>query len=280
LIGIHRARAANPLIPQCCVRHGTVDAPRDGGLDGRGSMEGNGKATEAGASEARGDLNGFAGIGKSFSLAVDCVLDGVTPSRQSAASAGPSIIARVPWRHRLLDCDVPRIVLGSRVTQVAPDERVRDPPETKGDESMATLSSFRLATPFTARFASRIARIAGLVLTVAAALYTPACGSKSDNNLEALCPTTSRRVAATPAMTAVQFCQLYLQTCVDANNPPGGYTTMADCQAAYPSLMFETARECRSYHLCNAASYDATAVLLHCRHTMGLGICVDSMSGL
>jgi hypothetical protein len=111
-----------------------------------------------------------------------------------------------------------------------------------------------------------------------AALCAPACGS--DSNVAKYCPSNPQRLATSPSLTAQQFCQVYLQTCVGSSNPPGGYTTLADCETAFPNLTFETTRQCRSYHLCNAASYDSAEVVLHCRHTMGLGLCADTLSGM
>jgi hypothetical protein len=174
-----------------------------------------------------------------------------------------------------LDCDVTPIVLRSGTPQKLPKDEVLVRGKRKVT-NMAILRPARFATPLSGRSASRCA---AFILIGAAAILAPACGKKGAD-IEAFCPSIAKRVATTPALTAAQFCQLYLQTCVDASNPPGGYTTLADCEAAYPALMFETTRECRSYHLCNAASYDTAEEVLHCLHTMGLGLCLDTASGL
>ena len=145
---------------------------------------------------------------------------------------------------------------------------------------MATLRSFGSATPPPARSAPSFAASAASVILVMAALGAPACGGNSGANVGALCPQAPQRTTDSPAMTAAQFCQLYLQTCDGTKNPPGGYTAEVDCERAYGRLTFETTRECRSYHICNSASYDTTNVVIHCRHALGLDMCADTMSGM
>jgi hypothetical protein len=143
---------------------------------------------------------------------------------------------------------------------------------------MPTLRPFRLATrpaPRTAR--SSPPASTALALTIGLAFWTLTCGGSGGTNLvDQVCPTTTQRMMTSPAMTPTEFCQVYMQTCMGAASPPGGYITEAECEAAYTGLMFESTRECRSYHLCNAASYDMRNVGLHCQHTVGVGLCPDS----
>lgn len=140
---------------------------------------------------------------------------------------------------------------------------------------MATLRSLSSATPPPARFAPSFSAL--VIMFVA--LCAPACSSNGGNIAE-LCPQTPQRAPDSPAMTAAQFCPLFLQTCDGTKNPPGGYTAEADCERAYSRLTFETTRECRSYHICNSASYDTTNVVVHCRHAVGLDMCADTASGM
>ena len=94
--------------------------------------------------------------------------------------------------------------------------------------------------------------------------------------LAALCPAApTARNALSPSMTAAQYCMLYLQTCGGANMPDGGYTSEATCETAFAALAYETTRECRSYHVCNAAVYNPASVALHCGHSIGIGLCGD-----
>jgi hypothetical protein len=103
-------------------------------------------------------------------------------------------------------------------------------------------------------------------------------------NIAALCPKVDGgavRGSTSPAMTAAEYCSLYLQTCMGAANPAdGGYTMMAQCMTAYNALNADLTRECRSYHVCNAAAYaDITmppVVALHCGHAVGIGLCADT----
>jgi hypothetical protein len=140
---------------------------------------------------------------------------------------------------------------------------------------MATLRPFRFATPPAARFAPSFAALA---MMIGAALCVPACGSNG-SNIGALCPSSPQRATESPAMTATEFCQLYLQTCTGTASPPNTYATEAECERAYDGLAFETTRECRSYHICNSASYDTNNVALHCRHSIGLDMCADTAIG-
>jgi hypothetical protein len=110
---------------------------------------------------------------------------------------------------------------------------------------------------------------------IGAAFCALTCGS--NNLVDQLCPSNPQRVTTSSAMTPAEFCQLYMQTCVGSKAPPQTYITEAECESAYTGLMFDSTRECRSYHLCNSASYDTGNGLLHCRHTVGLdGTCVDT----
>jgi hypothetical protein len=142
---------------------------------------------------------------------------------------------------------------------------------------MATLRPVRFATPPAARLAPSFLALA-LAMMIGAALWVPACGS-SGSDVGALCPTSPGRVADSPAMTAAEFCQLYLETCTGAASPPNTYATEAECERAYDGLTFETTRQCRSYHLCNSAAYDPKNDVLHCRHTIGLDMCADTAVG-
>jgi hypothetical protein len=117
-------------------------------------------------------------------------------------------------------------------------------------------------------------RLAALAGIIGAALCALSCGSKS--LVDQVCPTSPQRVATSSAMTAPEFCQIFIQTCSGSNAPPGGYITEAECEMAYTGLMFESTRQCRSYHICNSASYDTSNALLHCRHTVGLDLCADT----
>ena len=80
-------------------------------------------------------------------------------------------------------------------------------------------------------------------------------------------------------MTAPEFCQLYFQTCTGAASPANNYATEAECERAYDNFMFETTRECRSYHLCNAAVYDKRNAHLHCGPSIGIDMCADTAVG-
>ena len=111
-----------------------------------------------------------------------------------------------------------------------------------------------------------------------AVLLAPSC-AKDGSDVATLCPSTPMRSATSTALTAAEFCQLYLETCSGVSNPPGGYTTLTDCETAWARFTFETTRECRSYHLCNSASYDKTNVVVHCMHAMGISMCADTASG-
>ena len=136
---------------------------------------------------------------------------------------------------------------------------------------MATLRPHRLATPPAARMAPSSAALA---LMIGAAFCTLACGG--DSLVDQLCPSSPQRVTTSSAMTAGEFCQLYMQTCTGSKNPPTGYITEAECEMAYTGLQFESTRECRSYHICNSASYDTQNGLLHCGHAVGAGMCADT----
>jgi hypothetical protein len=109
-------------------------------------------------------------------------------------------------------------------------------------------------------------------------LFGTSCG-KNGPDVAALCPgsaTNPGRTLATAAMAPSEYCALFLQTCSGANSPRGGYTTEASCEAGYNSLMFDSTRECRSYHLCNSAAYDNGNQLLHCGHAVGIDLCGDT----
>jgi hypothetical protein len=95
-------------------------------------------------------------------------------------------------------------------------------------------------------------------------------------SLSALCPAApNMRNAMTTAMSAADFCAIYLATCEGANMPDGGYTALAACMTAYNGLQFDTTRECRSYHVCNAAVYGVAIAATHCGHSIGIGLCAD-----
>jgi hypothetical protein len=117
-------------------------------------------------------------------------------------------------------------------------------------------------------------RLAALAGMIGAALCALSCGSKS--LVDDVCPTSPQRVASSSAMTPAEFCQIYMQTCTGTKAPPNSYITEAECESAYTGLMFESTRECRSYHICNSASYDTSNGLLHCRHSVGLDLCADT----
>ena len=142
---------------------------------------------------------------------------------------------------------------------------------------MATLRPVRFATPLAAPSAPAFLALI-LATLIGAAVGVPACSSNG-SNAGALCPTNPLRAQESPAMTAAEFCQLYLQTCTGAASPPNSYATEAECERAYDNFAFETTRECRSYHLCNSAVYDTKNVALHCRHSIGLDMCADTAVG-
>jgi hypothetical protein len=129
--------------------------------------------------------------------------------------------------------------------------------------------------PLTVR---RIRFVAAFVALAGAALSAPSCGS-SGSDVSALCPGSPNspgRTEATAAMTPKEFCELFLQTCDGANSPRGGYTTEAECEAAYSGLTFTSTQECRSFHICNSAAYDKADALLHCQHAVGISLCADT----
>jgi hypothetical protein len=117
-------------------------------------------------------------------------------------------------------------------------------------------------------------RPAALAGIIGAALFALSCGDK--NLVDEVCPSNPQRVATSAAMTPAEFCQIYMKTCTGTKAPPGSYITEAECESAYTGLMFESTRECRSYHVCNSASYDTGQALLHCRHSFGLELCPDT----
>jgi hypothetical protein len=118
----------------------------------------------------------------------------------------------------------------------------------------------------------RPAALAGII--GAAALCALSCGGNS--LVDQACPSNPQRMAASPAMTASEFCKIFIQSCTGTKSPPGAYITEAECESAYSGLMFDSTRECRSYHICNSASYDTSNALLHCRHAVGLDLCPDT----
>jgi hypothetical protein len=97
-------------------------------------------------------------------------------------------------------------------------------------------------------------------------------------NIAELCPTApGPRLTNSPAMTATDFCTLFLQVCSGADSPAdGGFTSETDCEAAYTDLLYQTTRECRSYHVCNAAAYVPSSAALHCGHAVGILLCEDT----
>jgi hypothetical protein len=113
-------------------------------------------------------------------------------------------------------------------------------------------------------------------------------GTDGGSSVAALCPTSPMRTATSPAMTASEFCKLFFATCVspfvdggtdagptDAATADGGFSSESSCETSYTNLMYETTRECRSYHVCNAAAYNTANVALHCGHAIGIGLCED-----
>ena len=118
-----------------------------------------------------------------------------------------------------------------------------------------------------------------LALTIGFALCALTCGSKntsgSNQLIAQVCPDSPMRVTTTQAMTPMEFCMVFMEICVGADMPPGGYLTEAECEAGYTALMFDSTRECRSYHLCNASTYDPTNALMHCGHAVGIALCGD-----
>jgi hypothetical protein len=81
---------------------------------------------------------------------------------------------------------------------------------------------------------------------------------------------------ASPAMSAADFCAIFLNGCSDVSGftIPTGYTTMAMCETSYAALT-EELRMCRSYHLCTAVSPDNMGTtMLHCLHATGTGDCI------
>ena len=97
-------------------------------------------------------------------------------------------------------------------------------------------------------------------------------------NLAVLCPGApgdAGRSGATTAMSAADFCAVYLQTCTGGINPDGGPTTLSACMTAYNALVYDNTKMCRSYHVCNAAVYFPTAMPLHCGHANGNPPCAD-----
>ena len=147
---------------------------------------------------------------------------------------------------------------------------------------MPTLRSFRPARPPAPRRAHCSAPVsAALALMVGLAFCALTCGGSSSSSrtsslVNQVCPSDPQRTGDNPAMTPMEFCQVYVQTCMGTNTPPGGYITEAECEAAYTGLMFDSTRECRSYHLCNAAAYDTMNALMHCGHSIGVGLCLDT----
>jgi hypothetical protein len=111
-------------------------------------------------------------------------------------------------------------------------------------------------------------------LLLGAALCALSCGSKGI--VDQVCPTSPQRMASSSAMTAAEFCEVYMQTCTGSKAPPGSYITQAECEAAFTGLSFDSTRECRSYHLCNSAAYDSGNGLLHCGHAVGINGCADT----
>jgi hypothetical protein len=145
---------------------------------------------------------------------------------------------------------------------------------TIGSEGKVTMLAIRSPLNRSLGFAVALAALAG------AAVFVGSCGGSNGVNVGALCPSgasgSPARSETSPAMTTQEFCDLYIQTCSGANAPTDGYITNAECQAGFAALMFESTRECRSYHLCNSADYDTAHAALHCQHTMGIDLCGDT----
>ncbi|HEY7373260.1 MAG TPA: hypothetical protein VIF57_13945 [Polyangia bacterium] len=89
-------------------------------------------------------------------------------------------------------------------------------------------------------------------------------------------PVCTSQGLASPAMSAADFCAIFLNGCSDVSGftIPTGYTTMAMCEASYAALT-EDLRMCRSYHLCTAVSPDNMGTTMaHCLHATGTGDCI------
>ena len=124
----------------------------------------------------------------------------------------------------------------------------------------------------------RVRFFAAFVMLAGVALPALSCGS-SGADVGALCPGSTSspgRTAVSAAMTAKDFCGLFLQTCKGASNPQGVESTEAECEAEYSALRFTSTQECRSFHVCNSAAYDPMDALLHCQHAVGINLCGDT----
>ena len=140
------------------------------------------------------------------------------------------------------------------------------------------MSALHPSSPAVRFAACHLRFFAAFVVLAGVALSAPSCGSNG-SDVGALCPGTANnpgRTATSAAMTAKEFCQLFLETCNGVNSPRDGYTTEAECETAYSGLTFTSTQECRSYHVCNSAAYDKKDTLLHCQHAVGINLCADT----
>lgn len=88
-------------------------------------------------------------------------------------------------------------------------------------------------------------------------------------------PVCTSQTLTDPAMSAADFCAIFLNGCSDVSGftIPAGYTTIAMCEASYGALT-EALRMCRSYHLCTAVSPNMGTTMAHCLHATGTGECI------
>jgi len=92
-------------------------------------------------------------------------------------------------------------------------------------------------------------------------------GSTTDGGgTDAPLPQCTSTTATSTAMSASDFCKIYIATCGTSRT---GYTSEAECETSYGAVT--TQKMCRSYHLCNAVSTHDTAT--HCPHAVGIGQC-------
>jgi len=84
---------------------------------------------------------------------------------------------------------------------------------------------------------------------------------------KAMCGTAV--TAAMGTFSASDFCALYLATC---SPPATGLADMATCMSTFTQLA-ATPAQCRSYHVCNAATMPNN-VPLHCGHAAGMTPCM------
>jgi hypothetical protein len=82
-------------------------------------------------------------------------------------------------------------------------------------------------------------------------------------------PTCTSTTGESAAMSAENFCKIFLATCGTATT---GYTTTAECMTAYTaSVAKPNLHMCVSYHLCNAVANTGTMRTTHCGHASSPG---------